>query len=604
MDYKEKFRKWEKARFSPPPEPELRPFPPTVVDMVAMRDGVRLYTEIFLPYAYTGANCSNKIPCILIRSPYPYNRPSRSDKRPLSRYLDAGFAVVFQLTRGQGKSEGVFHFFKDEINDGYDCIEWITEQLWCSGNIGMEGSSYLGGTQLLAAKANHPALKCIMPTAFIGNYTKYFPYCNGVPNLLMYLQWHKVADLESCDDLEANYGDVNLLKHPVWGPALRKKPLIDVANGILSGDKLDSWRETISRPMDDECWEDIHFSDEELAKLDIPIFLTDGWYDPTVGPINFFERLEKIRPNKEQYLLVGPWNHAQTFADILHDQDNGDRKMPKNASMDLMGQRVNFFEKFLKYNSSNSVQKNRVRVFITGSHKSDANVWLEMSTFPAPGTKEIFLYLHSQGDAKSFPLGGMLNEFEPTKEPEDIYFYDPDFPTPTESEPLRDRREIEIRGDVLCYTTEPLVHSLTILGEIKLTLYAATDCLDTDWFAQITEVFPDGKSLAFHSSICCLRTRYTNDLKHERLLEPNHVYQFALSLGHAAHQIRAGNQLRLSVFSANYPLCSPNTNTGGRVMTDTGSAIAKQTIYHDHVHPSRLIIPTINLLEFLDECPT
>ena len=161
-----------------------------------MRDGIRLYTEVFLPDV-TGA-----YPAIFMRSPYPYTRPSRNDKHPLSRYQEAGYAVVFQLTRGQGQSEGEFHFFKDDINDGYDAIQWIALQSWSNGKVGMMGASYLGGAQLLAARAKPPALKCIMPTAFVGNCTQCFPFSYGVPKKAPYMQWHQVLDVEQWDDMD------------------------------------------------------------------------------------------------------------------------------------------------------------------------------------------------------------------------------------------------------------------------------------------------------------------------------------------------------------------------------------------------------------------
>jgi len=151
--YEARLAAWQKARFAPPPEKLPTPTEPTQIEMVPMRDGVKLYTEIFLPAS------SAAVPVVLIRSPYPYSRPSRNDKRPISRYLQAGYAVVFQLTRGQGFSEGTFHFFRDDIADSYDAVEWVAGQPWCNGRVGMEGASYLGGTQLLAAKAKPLALK-------------------------------------------------------------------------------------------------------------------------------------------------------------------------------------------------------------------------------------------------------------------------------------------------------------------------------------------------------------------------------------------------------------------------------------------------------------
>ena len=185
--YEARLAAWEKARFAPPPEKPLTPSEPTQIEMVPMRDGVSLYTEIFLPLSFAAA------PVVFIRSPYPYSRPSRNDKRPISRYQQAGYAVVFQLTRGQGQSQGQFRLLQDDIDDGYDAIQWLTEQPWCNGKVGMEGPSYLGSTQLMAAKAKHPALKCIMPTAFIGNWARCFPFSYGVPNKGPYMQWQQVA---------------------------------------------------------------------------------------------------------------------------------------------------------------------------------------------------------------------------------------------------------------------------------------------------------------------------------------------------------------------------------------------------------------------------
>ena len=590
MTYRERLKNWEKGRFAPPPEPDLSPCSPTLIEMTPMRDGIKLYAEIFLPKQ------KGSFPIILSRSPYPMSRPSRSDKRPISRYLEAGFGFVYQLTRGQGESEGDFHFFKDDIEDGFDTVQWLAEQDWCDGNVGMEGASYLGSTQLLAARVKPPALKCIMPTAFVGNCTKIFPFCHGVPSRSMFLQWFKVADLDSWDELDGSYGDTGLLKHPVWGEAFRKKPLLDAANNILSGDKFDAWREVIVQPLDDEYWKDIHFTDNELAELDIPIFFTDGWYDPTVGPVDFFTRLEHIDPgNPDRYLLVGPWNHMQTGAAHLHDQDNGDRTMPDNAAVDLVQLRLDFYQRYLKGQHAGVVQKDRVRVYISGSPDSNANVWLNLPTFPAPGTRVKHYYLHSQGDARSFPGNGFLSEYLPGEEPPDLYFYNPDLPTPSENEALRDRREIEIRSDVLTYTSDPLDQPLTILGEIKLVFHASSDCVDTDWFAQVTEVFPDGRSVAFHCSLSALRSRYRAGLNKEVFITPGQPEEYVISLGTAAHQLPVGARIRLSIFSANFPLCDPNGNTGHNVASDQCSKIAKQTVFHDKAKLSHLVIPTYEI---------
>ena len=214
--YQQRLGEWEKARFSPKPPHDPVPSVPTFIEPVPMRDGIRLHTEIFLPTLAEKAKdkCleNNAFPVILIRSPYPYSCPSYNDSRPISRYLKAGYAVVFQLCRGQGQSEGVFHFMKDEQNDGYDCIEWIAKQNWSNSSVGMEGASYLGSTQLLAARAKPKALKCIIPTAFIGNFTQGFPFSYGVPNKGPFMQWYQLVDAEKWDDMDVAYCDMSASK--------------------------------------------------------------------------------------------------------------------------------------------------------------------------------------------------------------------------------------------------------------------------------------------------------------------------------------------------------------------------------------------------------
>lgn len=585
--YEERLEAWEKAKFAPPPEPELTPAEPTMVEMVPMRDEVRLYTEIFLP------SLKGSFPVVLQRSPYPYNRPSRNDRRPISRYLEAGYAFVFQFTRGQYQSEGVFHFHLDDENDGYDGINWIAAQTWCDGNVGMEGSSYGGKVQLQAAQAKPKALKCITPTAFIGSAVASFPYSQGIFKRAIVMQWHKLADAESTEELDAFIGDMAILQHPKWGPALRQRPLINAADGILSGDKLASWRDMVANSLDSDHWRSFLSTDEDLAALNLPIFFTAGWLDATVGPTDYFQRIERLSSDREdRYLLVGPWDHYQTHASQIQDRSHGDRQMPKNAVVDLVALRLAFYDRYLKGNTDSYIQSDRVRVFITG-----ADVWRGFPSFPAPGTDERRLYLHSDGDAQSFPSDGSLSWDEPTAEPVDHYVYNPVLPppSPSDAERFNDRREIEIRSDVLVYTSAPLEIPLTILGDMILILHAASDAPDTDWFAQLTEVFPDGRSVAFHGTMAALRARYREGFDKEVLLTPNEPEKYRISLGSAGHQLAVGNRLRLCVYSASFPMFDPNTNTGNPVATDTAMQVARQTVFHDTARPSHLILPTLEL---------
>ena len=604
--YQERLAAWERAKFAPAPEPVPRPKQPTIIEMVPMRDGVRLYTEIFLPDKKPDIdNSAAKFyPAILSRSPYPYTRPSRNDTRDIARYTDAGYAFVFQLTRGQGKSEGDFEFFHSDIADGYDCVQWVAGQGWCNGRVGMEGSSYSGSTQLLAARTKPPALKCIMPTAFVGNFTQCFPYSYGVPNKGPFMQWLQVVDAERWDDMDVAYCDMRALDHPAWGRAFRSRPLIDAANAVLTGAKRECWQNIMSSPQESDFWRRIQFSDIELADLDVPIFFTDGWYDMTVGPIDFFSRMEEIQHSRsDRYLLVGPWDHYQTFTQNKTSAKSGDRILPDNAAIDLIEQRLLFFDRYLKADENVSVQPDRVRIYITGPEQSPVNNWFHYPSFPVPETKNKLLYLHSKGNANALPGDGILSWISPKDKYSgsykysevDQFTYDPNVPTSSLVESFLDRRNIEIRSDVLTYTSQPLEKALTIVGNIQLVLYASSDCPDTDWFSIITEVFPDGQSKSFHYAPPAFRARYRNGFDREEFMLPGDPYRFDISMGTAGHQIPRGNRLRLSIFSAAFPEYDPNTNTGDSAATDNACRVAQQTIIHNVGRPSHLVLPTIQI---------
>lgn len=593
--YQERLNAWQKAKFKPPPEPPLNPRNPSSVEFVPMRDSVKLYTEVFLP------DRPSAFPVVLIRSPYPYSLPSRNDKYHINIYNQSGYAFVFQITRGQGRSGGQFRYLMDETLDGYDTISWVSKQPWCNGNVGMEGSSYLGITQLLAAKAKPAALKCIMPTAFVGNPVRCFPFSYGVPMKGPYMQWHQVLDAKAKDDMDVTYCDMNALNHPKWGPAFRKRPLIDSANEVLSGDKLASWRSTICAPTDNEFWSSVQFDDNTLAELDLPMFFTDGWYDTTIGPIDFFSRLEKIgTAGGDRFLLVGPWDHYQTAHSSQPGENNGDRTLPGNAAINHIDHRLAFFDRYLRGKTNSVVQKNRVKIYITGAANSDVNRWYNLPTFPAPNTEYQCLYLHSFGNAQSFPGDGFLNHQIQKAEVTDSYVYDPLIPTESIVESSLDRRRTEVRSDVLTYTSKPLCKALTILGDINLVLYAASDTPDTDWFAVLTEVFPDGRSVSFHYAPPAFRARYRDGLDREVFLKPNRPEEFRFSLGSAGHQIAPGNSLRLSIFSSAFPEYDPNSNTGNECAKDIAVRVATQTIFHDSVRPSHLILPVISCLKNFD----
>ena len=126
---------------------------------IAMRDGINLYADVYIP--------DEKGPFPVILSRVPYGTQSDYILQPFygKYFTDRGYVYVSQNVRGKFGSEGVFTAYVEgqEIPDAYDTVEWIDNQSWSNGNVGVMGESYYGYTSLMAAVSGHPAVKAISP---------------------------------------------------------------------------------------------------------------------------------------------------------------------------------------------------------------------------------------------------------------------------------------------------------------------------------------------------------------------------------------------------------------------------------------------------------
>ncbi len=138
-----------------------------------MRDGTLLYADVYRP------DGPGPFPTILQRTPYDKTSPLAALMLDPMKAARAGFALVIQDTRGRYTSGGEFYCFVDDINDGYDTVEWAASQPWSSGRVGMIGASYVGATQWLCATSQPPHLAAIAPNVTASNYHDGWTYQGG-----------------------------------------------------------------------------------------------------------------------------------------------------------------------------------------------------------------------------------------------------------------------------------------------------------------------------------------------------------------------------------------------------------------------------------------
>ena len=151
---------------------------------VSMRDGVTLYADVYRP------DTPDRVPVLLQRTPYNKSTPqARSSMMDAMRAASHGYAVVIQDGRGRYTSEGEFYAFANEIDDGYDTVEWCAAQSWSSGKVGMYGRSYVGATQWLAALSRPPSLAAIAPGITSSDYHEGWTYQGGARSWGFNVSW-------------------------------------------------------------------------------------------------------------------------------------------------------------------------------------------------------------------------------------------------------------------------------------------------------------------------------------------------------------------------------------------------------------------------------
>ena len=564
---------------------------------LAMRDGVRLDTQVWLPDDAAGGAERTPVPAILLRTPY---KEGVLGFRRLGvlRYVEAGYALVIQMIRGVSNSEGNFSFnAPHERSDGYDTVEWIAAQPWCSGDVGMDGSSYLAMTAILGAIAHPPHLRCIAPAVPSLDFFREPPYAGGVFCRQHTMRWAFLLQIESMTELVGGFtGILPLLADPAGLQRTTSRPALASADGLLHGDYLAHYRHVLAHPTFDDWWRARTASAEELAGIDIPTLVVTGNFDLSIGPLTLWRGIETRESPDEgaghRHLLIGPWDHGQCYSG--GGTRYGPYELGESAAIDLPALRIAFFDRHLKHQGPGPDLKGRATVFITG-----ANTWRGFDAFPPREASARSLFLASGGRANSARGDGRLLFDTPFEAHElrspDHFVDDPTLPhisTVLEATGRGyDLRERERDHETLVYDTGPLAQPLTVLGEPSVELFTSADAPDADLVLFLAEHRADGSSIQLAGGQ--LRLRYREGFDAERPLSPGEVVRVQVPLTYIGHRVPAGSRLRLLVCGSNFPFADPNPHTGETIATAVALRKALQTVHHDAARPSRLILPVL-----------
>ena len=540
-----------------------------------MRDGVELSSDIYLPKA------RGPFPTVLMRTPYSNNQEVMiSRARALA---NQGYACVLQDIRGRWDSDGDYYPFVNDGVDGFDTQEWIGAQEWSNGKVGMAGGSYVALVQWQSAVHRSRHLTCMVPRVIATDFFGGLVFPGGAFQLNVLITWGMRTNGRTGQSIE--YHD--------WTEAFRHLPMAQMDR--LAGRDLDFWKDWIEHPAYDDYWEamDVEGRWDEIAA---PAFNMGGWYD-LYAPDTFTNfnglRLHGGTPEARQSkLIVGPWPHSLSESSKTGDVDFG-----AGSLADLDGIETRWFDYWLKGIDNGIVDDPPLRLFIMG-----VNEWRDEREWPLARTEWQKWYLHSGGGANSVRGDGRLTTAEPADEPADRYVFDPRFPVQTMGGANccsshivpwgpYDQRNVEMRTDVLCYTSEPMERDMEVTGPIRAVLYAATDGPDTDWTVKLVDVAPSGYAMNLCDGI--LRARYRESRTDPTLLTPGQVYRYEIEVGVTGNVFRKGHSVRIEISSSNFPRFDRNPNTGHAFGKDVELRTARQTVEHSRSHPSHVVLPVI-----------
>ncbi len=555
-----------------------------------MRDGIRLSTDLYFPEGVGG-----KLPVVLIRT--PYNKHGRSGVP--RQFVGQGYVVAVQDKRGRFASEGEYVVQGNDVNDGYDTVDWLARQSWSNGNIGTIGCSYEGDVQILQAQARHPNLKAMIPQAAGSS-------IGAAGNRYYYFGARKGGNVELAGGLGwfANNGNKvrSVPRRPLPASTFRKfwgtLPLLGMVE--RAGGPPSDWNEIVSRELDDPWWDQFGYL-KGNEKFDVPALHINSWYDfgvaETLLEFNLLRtNAVSARGRDNQFAVISPTSHcgseSATSRTIVGNREVGD------ARFDYFNLYLSWFDYWLKGNENGVTKRPKLMLYVMGR-----NLWRGEQEWPLARTRFTKYFLHSDGHANSRLGTGVLNTIPGKEEPPDKYTYDPGSPTPSRGGPVCctgtpdapegsfDQSEVESRKDVLVYTTSPLKEGIEVTGPITATLYVSSSARDTDFTVKLVDVYPNG--VAYNVQEGILRARHREGFTRKVWMKPNEIYEVKVDLEVTSNYFGPGHRIRVEVSSSNFPRFDRNLNTGGANYDETKWVTAENRIHHSAKYPSHILLPVI-----------
>ena len=500
-----------------------------------------LFTMVFKPSA------TGKFPVVVTRTPYDSFDENRDPKSLVSdfleyfsEWLDRGYCLVYQHTRGKGGSTGEFIPYINEQSDGHELLNWIRKQDFYNGEIYFSGLSYLCSVFLSMTPYADDIKGAIFKVQDSERYRIFYRNGNLI-NKKWYFEHYKSKQITN-----KNYENIS--------------ETLPYCNAPLKafGEHAEVYEEIIKNPDPNaEFWKTHEGGSDARGCTDnvqFPILFTTGFYDFYTGGIFDMWNSMSAESKKRSAFIVSPYDH--------NDRAREGLEFPDAHIQEHFGKHfeIDWFDFIRNKKESFDAPLGKVtyyRIFENKWHSEDFCDAENQIRIPLGNGEKTYTY--DPYDAPEFPGGvsGIL---------ENINYFQP---APNQ------------RDDIITIYTDKFSQDTFVKGKMRAKLSVKSDCEDTCFYIRISITRPEGDYglRADIQTLCHQLGDYTKNTEVELLFECDEH----------AFLISKGERLRIDIASADKAHYIRHTNQKGLFSEISEAKSAKNTV---NLAKSYLVLPT------------
>ncbi len=484
---------------------------------ITMPDGVRLAADLHLP---AGGDADDTFPVLLEYLPYRKTEARGRNYALYSYFVTRGYIVARVDIRGTGNSEGrliPYEYSDVELDDGEIVIDWLSNQDWSSGNVGMFGISWGGFNAIQMALRNPSALKAIIAVdATEDLYQDDVHFMDGIMHLD---SWEMSQDLDNARPGAPDY-------------------VIDDDNFRNRFD-TEPWMLTYKNQQRDGQFWDRASARDKYDQIKIPAFHIGGWYD------GYRDSLPRMLENVDAPVkaMIGPWSH--TFPNSPYP----------NPGMEWRHEAVRWFDQWLKGRDTGIMDEPQLAVYVRNWHPPGP--YLEHA--PGSWRFEDGWPIERIEHRRMYPQENHTLAEDAGRNAVQRLRYVPSIgmeaggPVMWWGDVAHDQRPTDAFS--LVYDSAPLDSDTEILGLPKAVLRVAADAPRANWFVRVSDVAPDGTVTQVAGAGFNGTHRYS--AREPRSLEPGEAFDLEIEMHFTSWVFPAGHRIRFAIANAQWPMLWP-----------------------------------------------